>query len=330
MDLGSIPDRRDLVKSKPKAEQTDKQNLILAMWFFCALSKRPLQEPIVSCELGKLYNKDAIVEYLLDKTTYGDGAKICGHIKSLKDITLLTLTPNPTPVDPNAEKQQAAYVCPLTLKEMTGVLPFVYLATCGCVFSAAGLRALSSPAEIPSPSTPPSDSKDASTSTKQNMLCPQCSKPYDRLTDVRTLNPGPEEEATMREAMEARRAAKKAANKGKKRKATEMQSEEVDAGVDVPEHKRTKVAPSAAPKINASMISITKKVTESLAEEEAKRKGKMSAAVASLYGPKDGSKKNKETFMTMGTFTRVSIPCSISMHCINKLPSVRLRYILLY
>lgn len=38
-DGGSIPDRRDLVKNKPKAEQADKANQIRARWFFCALSK---------------------------------------------------------------------------------------------------------------------------------------------------------------------------------------------------------------------------------------------------------------------------------------------------
>lgn len=46
--------------------------------------KRPLQEPIVSCALGKLYNKDALLEYLLNKAAFGDGEEICGHIKSLK------------------------------------------------------------------------------------------------------------------------------------------------------------------------------------------------------------------------------------------------------
>lgn len=47
-------------------------------------SKRKLQEPVVSCALGKLYNKDSIIEYLLDKSAYGDGETICGHIRSLK------------------------------------------------------------------------------------------------------------------------------------------------------------------------------------------------------------------------------------------------------
>lgn len=38
-DGGSIPDRRDLVKTRPKAEQADKANQVRARWFFCALSK---------------------------------------------------------------------------------------------------------------------------------------------------------------------------------------------------------------------------------------------------------------------------------------------------
>lgn len=46
--------------------------------------QRKLLEPVVSCALGKLYNKDSIIEYLLDKSAYGDGANICGHIRSLK------------------------------------------------------------------------------------------------------------------------------------------------------------------------------------------------------------------------------------------------------
>jgi hypothetical protein len=83
-DGGSIPDRRDLVKSKPKAEQADKANQSRARWFFCALSKAILAEPVVSCALGKLYNKDSLLEYLLDKTAFGDGEVICGHVRGMK------------------------------------------------------------------------------------------------------------------------------------------------------------------------------------------------------------------------------------------------------
>jgi len=38
----------------------------------------------VSCDLGKLYNKDAVIEFLLDRLAFGDGEEICGHIRSLK------------------------------------------------------------------------------------------------------------------------------------------------------------------------------------------------------------------------------------------------------
>lgn len=38
----------------------------------------------MSCALGKLYNKDALIEFLLDKSAYGDGDEICGHVRSLK------------------------------------------------------------------------------------------------------------------------------------------------------------------------------------------------------------------------------------------------------
>jgi len=57
------------------------------------------------------------------------------------------------------------------------------------------------------------------------------------------------------------------------------------------------------PMMNPTISSVARKVTEQLAEEEAKRKAGMSDAVKSLYAPKNGPKK-KETFMTMGTFTR--------------------------
>jgi len=298
-DGGSIPDRRDLVKSKAKAEQADKANQILAKWFFCALSKRPLEEPTVSCALGKLYNKDAILEYLIDKAAYGDGEAICGHIRSLKDIVTLKLTPNPAPVVPGVDvRSRAAYVCPLTLKEMTGALPFVYLSTCGCVFSASGLRALAAPATDVSHGE---ESKHTPTS------CPQCSKPYEKKTDVLTINPSDEEEATMRAAMETKRGAaklQKQSGKGKKRKAGEMEKANQESTINGHDSKRQRNSMAPAPKTNAAVAVMTRKVAESLAEEELKRKTVMSGAVASLYGPKEKFMEKKETFMTMGTFTR--------------------------
>jgi len=118
-DGGSIPDRRDLVRTKAKVCECAQSTFPFANRRTRRLSKptrqtrlvpggssvlsprsahplcnavtqvlippkRLLQEPIVSCALGKFYNKDAILEYLLDKSSYGDGEVICGHIRSLK------------------------------------------------------------------------------------------------------------------------------------------------------------------------------------------------------------------------------------------------------
>ena len=41
-------------------------------------------QPVVLDQIGKLYNKVAILEFLLDRTSYGDGESICGYIRSMK------------------------------------------------------------------------------------------------------------------------------------------------------------------------------------------------------------------------------------------------------
>ncbi|KJA20841.1 hypothetical protein HYPSUDRAFT_42645 [Hypholoma sublateritium FD-334 SS-4] len=288
-DGGSIPDRRDLVRNKPKAEQADKANQTKARWFYCALSKRKLQEPVVSCALGKLYNKDAIIEYLLDKSAYGDGEKICSHIRSLKDVKKLALTPNPAPpsTDPSSDStDRPQFVCPLTLKEMNGVQPFVYLSTCGCVFSQAGLKA------VAGSSSPKEKEKAQEESEKSLDLCPQCGKKYAAADDIVPLNPPLEEEETRRFALERKRLLEPLKKKSKKRKIDGDAEDEPPA---------KKLAEHLKPSLNPSIAGASRAVVSELAMGDAKRKAGMSDAVKSLYG--DGSKR-KETFMTMGTFTR--------------------------
>jgi hypothetical protein len=84
-DGGSIPKRSELVKTKKRQrEDADKTAASINEWFYCALSKEPLRPPLVSCALGKLYNKDAIYEFLLDRSCHGDGELICSHIRKPK------------------------------------------------------------------------------------------------------------------------------------------------------------------------------------------------------------------------------------------------------
>lgn len=171
---------------------------------------------------------------------------------------------------------------------MLGSAPFVYISTCGCVFSQAGLRTVSR-TDSGSPKSEPRDGSPAD-SEKQYQLCPSCGIKYDKSQDVLTLNPSPEEETVMYTDMLKRRAAEPAKTKGKKRKAA--------ADAEQPSTKKATVNTS-----NPGISSATRAITASLAEEETKRKANMSDTIKSLYTSKDGPKR-KETFMTMGTFTR--------------------------
>ena len=59
------------------------------------------------------------------------------------------------------------------------------------------------------------------------------------------------------------------------------------------------------PNLNPSISAASRAVVSEIAMEEAKRKSTMTDTVKSLYG--EGVPKRKETFMTMSTFTRVSM-----------------------
>lgn len=279
-----------------------------------------------------------------------------------QDITTLKLTRNPSPSMTNervsnGSTDKSQFICPLTVKEMNGGQPFVYLATCGCVFSQSGLKAIASSSA--SSSTPPKTPEEGSdTPLEQQLeLCPQCVTKYDPAQDVRMINPPSEKEEEMREAMEARRAAAKS-NKGKnkKRKAAEaaldptsnvdgkaeaLKSTSPAGTVEGPQPERTGSASVGAGRegsVGASTlavplakrphlshngsgarshggsgsntptptVAISRSVMDTLAEEETKRKARMTDTVKSLYESKNGGKV-KETFMTRGTFTRVSL-----------------------
>jgi hypothetical protein len=119
------------------------------------------------------------------------------------------------------------------------------------------------------------------------------------------INPPLEEEERMYTAMELRRSLEPV-KKSKKRKAG------ADAVADEAAAKKKKASteghpPSPAPGLNPKISAASRSLAQSLAVEEAKRKAGMSDAVKSLYRDKNDAPR-KETFMTMGTFTRVSRP----------------------
>lgn len=163
-------------------------------WRYCAMKQERLQEPIVMCGLGRLYSKQSIIEQLLDKGT--EMPDSCKHIKSLRDIRDLRLTPNPIYTDADKtegllDTRSAPYICKLIGLEMSGKFRFVALWTCGCVFSERALK------EIP---------------TK---VCNLCQTPFSD-EDVIILNGTDDEAEAMASKLEARIARRKSEKKSKK------------------------------------------------------------------------------------------------------------------
>jgi len=232
------------------------------------------------------------------------------HPFAFQDVKSLTLSPNTTAtkLDSKASDDpthRAQFVCPLTMKEMNGSQPFVYIWTCGCVFSLAGYKtmAASPPSSDGSPKDVEGDALD---------LCPQCQTKYSRTTtttgDIITLNPSPQEEERLRETMDRRRSLQPP-KKSKKRKAALTHDEPTQKN-----NKKQKKEPFSPPVLQPT-VSSSKAVASELAIEEAKRKATMSDALKSLYG--EGMPKKKETFMTMGTFTRVRVLTCFQSACVS-------------
>ncbi|XP_044077768.1 replication termination factor 2 isoform X2 [Siniperca chuatsi] len=147
-DGGTIPKRHELVKAPKKVEKVDKNAELAAKWKYCALSQEKLRRPIVSCELGRLYNKDTIIEYLLDKSAERPNAEAVAHIRGIKDIKELNLTDNPewegerrnSKGDRYEDIHCGMFICPVVGLEMNGKHRFCYLKSCGCVFSDRAMK----------------------------------------------------------------------------------------------------------------------------------------------------------------------------------------------
>ena len=196
-DGGTIPRRDELVRTKKKPEKKDKESAKRYKWRHCAVSQEVLRKPIVACQLGRFYNKEALIEALLNK----NNASVISHIKSLKDIKEVKFTPNPafassSDVADNRDDPQsstAAFICPVTSLEMNGVAKFCLIWNCGCALSERALKEVS------------------------GSNCHVCGAEFAQ-EDVVVLNPeeGTDDEAQNESRMEARKAKAKAAKKEKK------------------------------------------------------------------------------------------------------------------
>lgn len=192
-DGGTIPRRDELVRTKKKPEQKDKDSELSFRWRHCAISQQPLQQPVVACGLGKLYNKDSVIEGLLDKTTLPEAAQ---HIRNLKDVKELKLTANPSfkvsaeKGDAYIDRQCSPYICPVIGLEMNGKFKFVFPWTCGCVVSERAMKEI------------------------QTSVCHKCQEPFSE-DDIVILNPVEEDQDLIKSRLQSRQARLKAAKKSK-------------------------------------------------------------------------------------------------------------------
>ena len=264
-----------MVRTKAAHEKVDPELLRQSVWTVCTLSRQPLEPPVASDALGRLYNKDAIVEHLLQRTqndptsssspsSPSKTADPIPHIRGLRDITELRLTPNtlyrpPSPTVSTDLHSPYPFMCPLSSKQMDGKQRFVYISTCGCAMSATGLRATITASQ-----------------TDNHAPCPVCSKPFNAASlskgkqpeaggSVITINPSEMEETEMREAMERQRVKQAARRKDKKRTADQAlvkgEAQKRQQAEDKSERKRRKA------ERKAEMSAKIAKLTAELAAE---------------------------------------------------------------
>ncbi|CAF1068491.1 unnamed protein product [Adineta ricciae] len=269
-DGGSIPKRIELVQQKKKPEAKDKDAANMAKWRHCALKHDTLRQPIVVDSYGLLYNKDAILEYLLDRGSFEHGP---AYIKKLKDVKELQLTENASFKANHNELgneyldvYSSPFMCPITFVEMNGKYKFCALWTCGCVLSDRALRSVNK-----------------SATSEEKLTCPHCGKEYSSSDDVLILNPEDEDIKLMEQRRE-RLAVNQKKNVLSKRKLAE--AEEQPSAEKKVKTESTTIKPSTSKIVPTSNATNTK---SSIQQDPTK-----SDLYKSLFTTSDAAKKKEK------------------------------------
>lgn len=78
----------------------------------------------------RLYNKESIINKLLDKSTSNT---VADHIRKLKDVRELNFYTGQIKL--SGKQSDQFFTCPITGLEMSGIHSFLFLWSCGCVFA---------------------------------------------------------------------------------------------------------------------------------------------------------------------------------------------------
>jgi hypothetical protein len=211
-DGGTKVDKRDIiVKVRKEKKGMDKELRNQLVWDVCTISKEKLTEPIVCCALGRLYNKEALVEALIRRKSTKKPDELIEHIQSLKDITNIHFSPNPEHAKDNTKSK---FICPITQQEIRGLYKFYAVAKCGHVVSEKAIQMTES----------------------SNKSCLVCNEP---VTELILLNKSETEEKELREKLLAA-IATNPVKKSKKRARKEEKAEQVPTDEVVPEKKKIK------------------------------------------------------------------------------------------
>jgi len=91
---------------------------------------------VVSDYLGRIYNKDSVLEWLISPDGFADGEVLVKHIRSLKDVVELKFS---------KDSKSGKWTCPVTRKEVgIGSSKFVAHAECGDVFAESAIKEIES------------------------------------------------------------------------------------------------------------------------------------------------------------------------------------------
>jgi hypothetical protein len=255
----------------------------------------------------------------------------------------LNLFPNPDYSPPSAATTshiptRSPFVCPLSLKEMSGNVPFIALRPCGCVFSDSSIRGiipkLTKGSGIIKPISKeeqsdlkPDEAKPVVKSQDGFVACPSCGTMFDPTlpTSIAPINPPREVQDELLENLLTTRASAKSSKKrkaittengvptGKVKVAKEEGAREVTPGVpNRPSSKSTSASPApGSGRATPTANTLAKSVHQKLADQEAKRliahEG-MSDAVKAMFKSKEPDQRGTGGAADFfgRTFTRVS------------------------
>jgi hypothetical protein len=272
-DGGTIPKREELVRTKKNKEKNAKEIENAAKWNNCHLSQENLQTPIVTDMMGYLYNKDTLIEYLLERSKYEAGPS---YIKTLKDVKELNLTPNPGYKANQSENgdnfcdlNRSRWICPITGLEMNGIYKFYANFSCGCVIADRAFKTMQS----------------------KETTCLKCDKKYSRELDLIVLNASDEDLLGNQEKLKKKRELK-ASKSSHKSSTASLSSKSTTISIDEEKNTTTIEATTSKVPVKRAHTHVDSKKTELKELETQAKKTK------SIQNDPNASKVYKSLFNT--------------------------------